>query len=154
METLVENKTKKIEEHNLTSVMYDAVIEVEKDINHFVEFNEYSFDKPLNIPRELLKKQLDKSSLNERRKLKRAINNFYKRNSLRSANLMLHTLFKHILKVDNRVTIKYPQKYLDILKKREIFVKKRLEMEQALTAYKEERGSYFKLRLANGQKIG
>jgi len=153
METLVENKIKKIEMHNHISTMYDAVLQVEKDINHFVEFNEYSFDKPLIIPRELLKKELDKASLNERRKLKRAINNFYKRNSLRSANLLLHVLFKVILKVDTRVSIKQPQKYLDIMDKRAYFVKKRNEMEEALAAYKKEKGNYFKIRLERGQKI-
>jgi hypothetical protein len=152
METLVENKIKKIESHE-ASTLYDAVIEVEKDVKHFVEFNEYRFNKPLIIPRELLKNSLDNASLNERRKLKRAINNFYKRNSLRSANLLLHIIFKVILKVDTRIEIKQPQKYLDIMEKRAYFVKKRNEMEEALAAYKKEKGNYFKLRIERGQKI-
>ena len=153
METLVENNIKKLENHD-ASTLYDAVIQVEKDVRQFVEFNEYSFDKSLNIPRQLLKNELGNATLNERRKLKRAINVFYKKGSLRSANLLLHVLFKYILKVDTRVTIKQPQKYLDIMEKRAYFVKKRKEMEKALDAYKAEKGNYFKLRLERGQKIG
>ena len=153
MDTLVENNIKKLENHD-ASTLYDATIEVEKEINHFVELNEYRFDKPLIIPRELLKTELGNASLNERRKLKRAINNFYKKGSLRSGNLLLHVIYKYILKVDTRVSIKQPQKYLDIMEKRKYFVKKRKEMEEALAAYKAEKGNYFKLRLERGQKIG
>jgi hypothetical protein len=153
METLIETKSKKIESHD-ASTLYDATLQVEKDIKEFVEFNEYRMDKSLNIPRQLLKSELGNASLNERRKLKRAINNFYKKQSLRSANLLLHVLFKYILKVDTRVTIKHPQKYLDIMEKRKYFVKKRKEMEEALAAYKEEKGNYFKDRLERGQNIG
>ena len=153
METLVENNIKKLENHD-ASTLYDATIEVEKEINHFVELNEYRFDKPLIIPRELLKTELGNASLNERRKLKRAINNFYKKGSLRSGNLLLHVIYKYILKVDTRVNIKQPQKYLDIMDKRKYFVKKRKEMEEALAAYKKEKGNYFKLRMERGQNIG
>jgi hypothetical protein len=153
METLIETKSKKIESHD-ASTLDDATLQVEKDIKEFVEFNEYRMDKSLNIPRQLLKSELGNASLNERRKLKRAINNFYKKQSLRSANLLLHVLFKYILKVDTRVTIKHPQKYLDIMEKRKYFVKKRKEMEEALAAYKEEKGNYFKDRLERGQNIG
>lgn len=152
METLVENNIKKIIEHT-PSKLYDEVIKVEKEIAEFVKFNEYNFNGPSNIPRSLLKSKLNDASILERRKLKRAINNFYKRRSLRSANLFLHITYKVILCVDTRATIKYSQKHLDIMEKRANFVKKRKEMEEALAAYKKEKGNYFKIRLERGQKI-
>jgi phage regulator Rha-like protein len=40
------------------------------------------------------------------------------------------------------------------MEKRALFVKKRKEMEEALAAYKKEKGNYFKMRMKCGQKIG
>ena len=172
METLVDN-IKKMESHNVDD-LYNAVLKTENAINEFVEFNEYKFKKSsipkqeldgllfkeraklkssFLIPRLELKRKLDDLTLNERRKLKKSINIFHYKKSIASANRFLHYLYKEVFKIDIRIKITYPEKRLLIATKREIYLKYRAEMKKALKEYKEEKGDYFKLRLANGKQL-
>jgi len=151
METLIKNKIKKYTE-NSADYLYDAVNEAEKKIRWFVDFNEYQFNKPFVFPRVEVKKEIAKLTLNKRKKLKRAINNFHKRQSIASANRFLHFLYKEVLKTDVRVRITYGEKELKIKEMRKKYVEVRKIMLETYKEYKKEKGNFYKLRMAKGQK--
>ena len=152
METLVENKTKKYVDHDIDT-MYNAVLETEDAINYFVEFNEYKFNKSFIVPRKELRTKLGNSTLNQRRKLKKAINIFHKKQSLSSANRFLHFLYKEVFEVDMRVRISYSTKQLAIIKKRAEYMEALKIMKEAHNTYKKEKGNFFKMRIEKGQKL-
>ena len=151
METIIEEKRKKYTE-NSADYLYNATVETEEKIRWFIEFNEYQFNKPLIIPRVEVKKAIEDLSLNQRKKLKRAINNFHNRESIASANRFLHFLFKEILNTDIRVRINYGEKELKIKEMRKKYVEAREIMLKAHEEYKKEKGNFYKLRMAKGQK--
>ena len=151
METI---NIEKIKEHTV-SVLNEETQYITKQIHEFVRYNEYEYNKyPFNLFTNLeIKLAISKLSLNQRKKLKRSINAFRKKLSLRSANRFYHFLFKKVMKSDVRISIIYSEKQLQIIKKREKYVKARNEMMKLYNDYKQEKGDFYKKRLINNQKI-
>ena len=152
METLIENNIKKIEEHSV-SVLQEETVYTFKEIWEFAHHNNYVYNKHPQYNEDDLKSMIGKLTLNQRRKLKRAINIFRKKLSLASANRFYHFVYAKVLNVDLRIRLTYPEKHCKIIMEREKYLKLRTEMEKQLLKYKEEKGDYFKLRLANNQKL-
>ena len=151
METLIENNIK-IVEHSVSKLQEESVYTF-KEIWEFAHYNNYVYNKHPQYNEDDLKSMIGKLTLNQRRKLKRAINIFRKKQSLSSANRFYHFVYAKVLKVDTRIRLTYPEKYLQIMKKREKYLLLRAEIEKSLKEYKDEKGDYFKLRLAEGKKL-
>ncbi len=151
METLVENNIKFVE-HTVSKLQEETVIAL-KEVWEFAHFNNYVYNRHPKYNEDDLRSAIGNLTLNERKKLKKRINIFRMKRSLGSANRFYHHVYAKVLKVDMRVKLSYPEKYEKIMAERQKFVKARAEMEKALASYKNEKGDYFKLRLANGQKV-
>lgn len=156
MET-IENK--KIKE-NSSDVLVNATLQIIKDVNEFVEFNEYSLSDKIKIESGLLtskettiKGKIDQMTLNQRKKYKRIMNKFITKGSLQAANRFLHFLYKKVLASETRITIKYSEKQLKIAAAREKYVAARKAMIAAYDEYKEEKGDFFRSRLSKKQKV-
>ena len=151
METL---EVKKITENSI-NVLQEETLYTLKQINNFVHHNDYNFTEyPFNkYNHKEVELAIMKLSLNQRKKLKRKINHFRFKQSLKSANLFIHFFFKKITKSDIKISINYPEKQLEIMKKRKKYIKALNEMKILYNDYKQEKGNYFKLRLKNNQKI-
>ena len=152
METLVEKNSKKIVEHTV-SKLQEETIYVFKEIWEFAYFNNYQYNRHPQYNEDDLKSAIGNLTLNQRRKLKKRINIFRMKPTLASANRLYHFIYAKVLMVDMRIKLDHPEKRLLIATKREIYLKYRAEMEKALKEYKEEKGDYFKLRLAEGKKL-
>jgi len=151
MEILTENNV--IVENNHKTIGEEAIKTVQEIID-FAKFNDYSFNNsqmPYDIWDGINSKVL-KLSLNEVRKLKNAINNFRKKQTIRSANIFLHFVTNKVLNIPT-IKLEYPAKQLAIIKSRKKYVELRKAMLEAQKTYKEEKGDYYKLRLAKGQKV-
>lgn len=152
METL---EIKKIVENN-ANVLAEATQQTINDIHEYVEFNEYQYKNNLNpsfINDTQLKNAIMNLSLNQRKKLKRAINAFRMKGSLQSVNRFYHFIMKKVLKSDMRVAVIFGKKQLEIVEKRKKFVAARNEMIKMRGDYLDEKADFYKLRIANGQKI-
>ena len=151
METLIENNIK-IVEHSVSKLQEETVYTF-KEVWEFAHHNNYVYNKHPYYDEDDLRSEIGKLTLNQRRKLKRAINIFRMKQSLASANRFYHFVYSKVLKIDTRIRLTYPEKYCKIIKEREKYLLLRTEMEKQLQKYKEEKGDYFKLRLINGQKL-
>jgi len=151
METLIEENSK-LESHEVADLQVET-IKVLREIEDFVQFNDYQYNKPPEYVENILFNAINNLSLNERRKIKKSINIFRKKQSITSANRLYHYIYAKVLKIDYRVRINYPVKHLLIQKKREIYLKYREEMEKALAEYKAEKKDYYNARLQRGQKV-
>lgn len=152
METL---EIKKIVE-NSASVLAQATEETINEIHEYVEFNKYQYKNNLNpafINDVQLKNSIMNLSLNQRKKLKRAINAFRMKGSLQSVNRFYHFIMTRVLKSDMRVAVIFGDKQLAIVEKRKKFVAARNLMIKMRDEYLDEKGSFYKLRVANGQKL-
>lgn len=152
METL---EIKKIVENN-ASVLAEATQQTINDIHEYVEFNEYQYKNNLNpsfIDEGELKTEIMNLSLNQRKKLKRAINAFRVKGSLQSVNRFYHFIMKKVLKSDSRIGVIFGKKQLEIVEKRKKFVAARNEMIKMRNEYHMEKADFYKLRIANGQKL-
>lgn len=152
METLIENNSQKIVEHSVSKLQEETVWTF-KLVWEFAHHNNYQYNKHPHYNEDDLRSEIGKLTLNQRRKLKRAINIFRTKQSIASANRFYHFVYAKVLKVDTRIRLTYPEKYCKIIKEREKYLQLRTEMEKQLQTYKEEKGDYFKLRLANNQKL-
>jgi hypothetical protein len=152
METLTENKLNKIEDHSVSNLQEETIITI-KQVWDFAHFNNYVYNRfPKNNLTDIEYK-ISKMTLNERRRLKTAINCFRKKQSLSSANRFYQHLYAKVLMSDIRIRLSIPEKQKLILEKRNNYLKLRDEMLKALSEYKTEKGDYFKLRLLEGKKI-
>jgi len=152
METL---EIKKIVE-NSASGLVQGTVETISEIHEYVEFNNYQYKNNLNpafINAELLKSSIMNLSLNQRKKLKRAINAFRMKGSLQSVNRFYHFLMKKVLKSDMRVAVIFGKKQLEIVEKRKKFVAARNLMITMRNEYLDEKSDFYILRIANGQKL-
>lgn len=152
METL---EVKKIIE-NSSSVLAIETLKTIDDINEYLIFNEYQYKNNLNpsfINEEELKSSIMNLSLNQLKKLKRAINTFRMKGSLQSVNRFYHFLMRKVLKSDMRISIIYGKKQLEIIGKRKKFVAARNLMIAMRDEYKDEKSDFYILRKANGQKL-
>lgn len=152
MKTLIEKK--KITDHS-GNVLAEATLQTINKVKDFVDFNEYSLNKTIEIESfsSDLKGKIGEMSLNQRKKYKRIINKFMSKGSLRSANRFLHYLYKKVLGSELRITITYSEKQLKIVATREKYVQARKAMIEAYKLYKEEKGDFFKSRLNKNQNI-
>ncbi|GAG50874.1 unnamed protein product [marine sediment metagenome] len=152
METLEIEKIKV----NDAKVLAEATLETINDIHEYVEFNEYQYKNNVNpsfIDEEELKSEIMNLSLNQRKKLKRAINAFRIKGSLQSVNRFYHFIMKKVLKSDTRIGVIFGKKQLEIVAKRKKFVAARNEMLKMRNEYHMEKADFYKLRIANGQKL-
>jgi hypothetical protein len=152
METLIENNIEKIVEHTVSKLQEETVYTF-KEIWEFAYHNNYVYNKHPQYNGDDLKSMIGKMTLNQRKKLKRAINIFRTKQTLSAANRFYHFVYSKVLKVDLRIRLTYPEKYLEIMRYRGKYLLLRAQMEVALAAYKEEKGDYFKLRLIEGKKL-
>ena len=154
METLIENKYKKILNYSVSELQEETIITI-KQVWDFAHFNDYVYNRFPKINLTDIEYKISKMSLNERRKLKTTINCFRKKQSLSSANRFYHHLYANVLRsnISIRVKLSLPEKQKLILEKRNNYLKLRSEMLKAFNEYKIEKGDYFKLRLEKGQKI-
>ena len=151
METLVE-KNSKLVEHTVSVLQEETVITF-KEIWDFAHFNNYVYSRHPKYNEDDLKAAIGKLTLNERKKLKKKINLFRMKRTMGAANRFYHHVYAKVLKVDMRVRLDYPEKYHKIQEKRQKYVKALAEMKKLYADYKEEKGDYFKLRLAEGKKV-
>jgi len=152
METLTENNV--IVENNHKTIGEQAILTV-NEIIEFAKFNEYQLKGFQTLPSniwETIETKVLTLSLNEVRKLKIAINNFRKKQTIHSANIFLVFLSHKVL---NILTLKleYSEKQLAIIKARKKYINLRNAMLEAQKLYKEEKSDFYKLRLEKGQKI-
>lgn len=152
METLIENKYKKILNYSVSELQEETIITI-KQVWDFAHFNDYVYNRFPKYNLTDIEYKISKMSLNERRKLKTAINCFRKKQSLSSANRFYHHLYANVLRSDIRVKLSLPEKQNLIAEKRNNYLKMRNEMLKAFNDYKVEKGDYFKLRLEKGQNI-
>ena len=89
---------------------------------------------------ELLRK-LGEETLNQRKKLKRRINAFLMRKSMRSANLFFKAMQPHI---GGQLRFNYSEKELKIKAARKKYVEARDIAIKLYAEYKEEKGDYYK----------
>jgi hypothetical protein len=151
METLVE-KNSKLVEHTVSVLQEETVITL-KEVWEFANFNNYVYNRHPKYNVDDLNAAIGNLTLNQRKKLKKRINIFRMKKSLSSANRFYHHVYAKVLKVDMRVKLSLPEKHLEIMRYRGRYLLLRAQMEVALTAYKEEKGDYFKLRLEEGKKL-
>jgi hypothetical protein len=152
METLIENNTEKIVEHSVSKLQEETVWTF-KQIWGFAKHNNYVYNKHPKYNEDDLNAAIGKLTLNQRRKLKRTINIFRLKQTIGAANRFYHFVYSKVLKIDLRIKLTYPEKYLEIIKKRGRYLLLRAQMEKALQEYKNEKGDYFKLRLEEGKKL-
>jgi hypothetical protein len=133
-----------LHEHNSRENLHDETFYTFKEIFGFARVNNYQYNRHAQLSELELKSAIYNLTLNGRRRLKNAINFFRKRRTISSANRFYQYVYAKVLKSELRIRLNYPQKYLDIMEKRKIFVQKRKEMDAALVAYKLEKGNYFK----------
>jgi hypothetical protein len=152
METL---EIEKIKENN-ASVLTEGTLQTINDIHEYVKFNEYQYKNNINpsfLDEDEIKSVVMNLSLNQRKKLKRAINAFRIKGSLQSVNRFYHFLMKKVLKSDTRIGVIFGKKQLEIVEKRKKFVAARNEMKKMRGEYLDEKADFYKLRIANGQKL-
>jgi len=122
----------------------------------YVEFNEYQYKNNINpsfIDEDELNVEIMNLSLNQRKKLKRAINTFRIKGSLQSVNRFYHFIMKKVLKSDTRIGVIFGKKQLEIIERRKKFVAARNEMIKMRNEYHNEKADFYKLRIVKGQKI-
>jgi hypothetical protein len=121
-------------------------------INDYVVKNDYQLNG--NIKQKLnLDSVIDDISLSKRKVLRRYMYHIKVHPTLDVVNKFLHFLFKEILKSNARVKVVKSEKEQLIMKKRQEYkaaLKILLEKRQA---YKDEKGDFYKLRLAKNQAI-
>lgn len=121
-------------------------------INEYVAKNDYQLNG--NIKQKLnLDSVIDDVTLRKRKVLRRYMYYIKVHPTLDSVNKFLHFLFKEVLKSDARVKVVKSEKEQMIQKKREEFKAALKVLIEKRQAYKEEKGDFYKLRLAKNQAI-
>lgn len=152
METVENNKVKE----NSAEILTEATLQTIKEIHEYVNFNEYQYKNNLNpsfIDDEEIKTMIMKLSLNQRKKLKRVINRFRMKGSLRSVNLFYHFLMAKVLKTDTRISVIYGDKQLAIIAKRKKYIEVKNLMDKMREEYVDEKGDFYKVRITKDQKL-
>lgn len=151
METL---EVKKITENNIYTIEEETFYVLD-EINKFVYHNDYRFNKyPFNLFNHCeISIAIFELSLNQLKKLKRKINHFRLKNTLKSANNFLYFFYKKVMNSEYNISILYPEKQLEINKKRQKYIIALNHMKTLYDDYKKEKGDYFKLRIKKKQNI-
>lgn len=154
METLEKTKTNKLTDNSYSEITEHTQF-IFNEINKFVHKNEYEFNTYLfkDVSDAKIEVGVKNLSLNQLKKLKKFINNFRKKQSLATANRLLHFIFKKVLLSDERVRILYSKKQRDIISARKEYTKARLEMLARLEEYKSIKGDFYKERIRRGLNI-
>lgn len=149
METLVKNDVRySVSAESLTERIKENV----NTIDSFVKKNGYQltniteYNNKLKDNNYLLGIQvlISKLSLNQRKKLRNAINRIFNNPTLKNVNYFLHILYSRVLKSDQRVKIKKSEQELAIEKARKDWKLYRDEAERLRLAYKELKGDFYK----------
>lgn len=137
---------------NIYPVLLEATIEnVENTFNKIREFANlrgYRIMNALKSPTNLigLNKSLRFDSNRKKKVLRNYINRLDKHISLRSANMFLHFLFKHIYKTDTFPSIELSEREIKIQQARKEWKKSSAETEKLRLAYRKEKGDFFKTK--------
>jgi hypothetical protein len=152
--TTVINKKEMINAKSAT----DLAIGIQKSISQIDEFvkqNDYHLNAQL--PGEIMNYDLiatiSNLSLKKRKELRNCLWRISNYPSLTSINRYLHFLMTKVLKSDTRYKILKSEKQLKIEEKRKKYREALEILKKTHANYKEEKGDFYKSRLAKSQKI-
>lgn len=153
METLIK-KEKLVETHHNVSQYINAIKKIMNDINNYVIRHDLKIcDSDILINENLIKKWHKNNGSAVHKRFKRIINKCQLKPTLAAYNIFFHYLYKNVYKSDVRVRLRYMPKHEKIIKLRKEFYDARKKMEEALAAYKNEKGDFFKKRMIKEQII-
>jgi len=141
---------------NATSVNYQFIKSTFGKIEDFVKKNDYQFKDRNNFDN-ITESEFNSAWVNtskkKRKKLAAYIWMIYNRPTLAGINKFFHFFMKTIMKSDVRVRVIKSDKEIAIQEKRKAYKEALAKMQAAYADYKQEKGDFYKIRLANNQAI-
>ena len=140
-----------METKEVKKVTQNGALDIMKGIKDALELVEqikaerdWQFKGEINFDETHTLKKLGDETLNQRKKLKRRINSFLARKSMRSANLFLRAVHPYLSDKGTAPRFEYSVKEKKIKEARKKYVEARDIAIKLYAEYKEEKGDYYK----------